>query len=103
LLVRAHGDYEIGPEFVASLPVGGADGTLDERFGGETARRRVRAKTGRIAGALSLAGYVENRDGGVLAFTLLANHPHGSVEAVHRAIDRVIDEIVQSDDADLGS
>jgi serine-type D-Ala-D-Ala carboxypeptidase/endopeptidase (penicillin-binding protein 4) len=103
VLARARDDYEIGPEFVASLPIGGADGTLDERFGGEAARRRVRAKTGRIAGALSLAGYAVNRDGGVFAFALLANHPRGSVEAVHQAIDRVIDEIVQSGNADLGS
>jgi serine-type D-Ala-D-Ala carboxypeptidase/endopeptidase (penicillin-binding protein 4) len=103
LLGRAWSDFEIGPELVASLPIGGADGTLDERFGGEASRRRVRAKTGRIAGALTLAGYAANRDGRTLAFVVLANRPRGTIDTVHRAIDRIVDEIAASTDADLGS
>ncbi|MEK7283151.1 MAG: D-alanyl-D-alanine carboxypeptidase, partial [Acidobacteriota bacterium] len=78
------------------------DGTLDERFGGEGSRRRVRGKTGRIAGALTLAGYAANRDGRVFAFAVLANRPRGTIDAVHRAIDRIVDEIAGSTDADLG-
>jgi len=101
ILARSYRDFEIGPELLASFPVGGADGTLDERFGGEEAKRRVRAKTGRIAGALTLAGYAANRDGQVFAFVILANKPHGTIEAVHRAIDRLVDEIVSSTAADL--
>ncbi len=100
ILARSYGDFEIGPELLASFPVGGADGTLDERFGGEEAKRRVRAKTGRIAGALTLAGYAANRDGQVFAFVILANRPRGTIEAVHRAIDRLVDEIVASTAAD---
>ena len=103
ILGRAWADFEVGPELVASLPIGGADGTLEERFGGEASRRRVRAKTGRIAGALTLAGYAANRDGRTLAFVVLANRPRGTIDAVHRAMDRVVDEIVASTDADLGS
>jgi serine-type D-Ala-D-Ala carboxypeptidase/endopeptidase (penicillin-binding protein 4) len=102
VLARAWSDFEIGPELVSSLPIGGADGTLDERFGGEGSRRRVRAKTGRIAGALTLAGYAANRDGRTLAFVVLANRPRGTIDAVHRAIDRLVDEVVSSTDADLG-
>jgi D-alanyl-D-alanine carboxypeptidase/D-alanyl-D-alanine-endopeptidase (penicillin-binding protein 4) len=103
LLARAHRDFEIGPELMASLPIGGADGTLDERFGGEESRRRVRGKTGRIAGTLTLAGYATNRDGRLFAFALLANQPRGSIEAVHQAIDRVIEALASSADADLVS
>ena len=102
VLARFWGDFETGPELVSSLPIGGADGTLDERFGGEGSRRRVRAKTGRIAGALTLAGYAANRDGRTLTFVMLANRPRGTIEAVHRAIDRLVDEVVASTDADLG-
>ena len=101
VLARAHDDFEVGPELMASLPIGGADGTLEDRFGGEEAKRRVRAKTGRIAGALSLAGYAVNRDGRRLAFAILANQPRGSIDAVHQAIDRLVDAIVESGDADL--
>ena len=103
ILARFWGEFEIGPELVSSLPIGGADGTLDERFGGEASRRRVRAKTGRVAGALTLAGYAANRDGRTLAFVVLANRPRGSIDAVHRAIDRLVDEVVASTDADLGA
>ena len=102
VLARARADFEIGPDLAASLPIGGADGTLDERFGGEGSRRRVRAKTGRIAGALTLAGYAANRDGRVFAFAVLANRPRGTIDSVHRAIDRIVDEIAGSTDADLG-
>ena len=102
VLARARADFEVGPDLAASLPIGGADGTLDERFGGEGSRRRVRAKTGRIAGALTLAGYAANRDGSVFAFAVLANRPRGTIDAVHRAIDRIVDEIAGSTDADLG-
>lgn len=102
VLARARADFEIGPDLAASLPIGGADGTLDERFGGEGSRRRVRGKTGRIAGALTLAGYAANRDGRVFAFAVLANRPRGTIDSVHRAIDRIVDEIAGSTDADLG-
>jgi D-alanyl-D-alanine carboxypeptidase/D-alanyl-D-alanine-endopeptidase (penicillin-binding protein 4) len=102
VLARLWGDFEIGPELVSSLPIGGADGTLDERFGTEGSRRRVRAKTGRVAGALTLAGYVTNRDGRTLAFVMLANRPRGTIDAMHRAIDRLVDEVVASTDSDLG-
>jgi D-alanyl-D-alanine carboxypeptidase/D-alanyl-D-alanine-endopeptidase (penicillin-binding protein 4) len=88
---------------MASLPIGGADGTLDERFGGEESRRRVRAKTGRIAATLTLAGYVANRDGRMFAFAVLANQPRGSIEAVHQAIDRLIEALASSGDADLAT
>ncbi len=101
VLSRAWNDFEIGPELASSLPIGGADGTLDERFGGETSRRRVRAKTGRIAGALTLAGYAATRGGRTLAFVILANRPRGTIDAVHRAMDRMVDEIVASADSEL--
>ena len=103
LLARAHEDFETGPELMASLPIGGADGTLDERFGGEESRRRVRAKTGRIAATLTLAGYVANRDGRLFAFAILANQPRGSIEAVHQAIDRLVEALASSGDADLAT
>jgi D-alanyl-D-alanine carboxypeptidase/D-alanyl-D-alanine-endopeptidase (penicillin-binding protein 4) len=103
VLARAHEDFEIGPDLEASFPVGGADGTLDERFGGDEGRRRVRAKTGRIAGALTLAGYAANRDGRLFAFAVLATRPRGTIEAVHRAIDRFVEELVSSTDADLAA
>jgi serine-type D-Ala-D-Ala carboxypeptidase/endopeptidase (penicillin-binding protein 4) len=101
VLTRAHADFEVEPELASSLPIGGADGTLEARFGSEGSKRRVRGKTGRVAGALTLAGYAVNRDGREFAFAVLANQPRGSADAVHQAIDRIVDEIVSSRDADI--
>ncbi len=101
VLAHAAGDFEIGPELEGSLPIGGADGTLADRFAADEARRRVRAKTGRVAGALSLAGYAVNRDGHTFAFAVVANQPRGTLDAVHQSIDRLIAEVVGSTDADL--
>jgi D-alanyl-D-alanine carboxypeptidase/D-alanyl-D-alanine-endopeptidase (penicillin-binding protein 4) len=100
-LARAHADFEIGPELEASLPIGGADGTLADRFPADDARRRVRAKTGRIAGALSLAGYAANRDGHAFAFAIVANQPRGTLEAVHQSIDALVAALASSTEADL--
>jgi len=100
-LARAHADFEIGPELEASLPIGGADGTLADRFPADDARRRVRAKTGRVAGALALAGYAANRDGHVFAFAIFANQPRGTLEAVHQSIDHLVAALASSTDADL--
>ena len=101
ILARAREDFEVEPELVSSLPIGGADGTLSDRFGSEEGRRRVRAKTGRVAGAISLAGYASNRDGHVLAFVIFANQPRGTLDAVHRTLDRLVDAMAASRDSDL--
>jgi D-alanyl-D-alanine carboxypeptidase/D-alanyl-D-alanine-endopeptidase (penicillin-binding protein 4) len=101
VLAEAYDDFEIGPELLTSLPIGGADGTLADRFASEEGRRRVRGKTGKIAGAVSLAGYVANRDHHVLAFVVFANQPRGTLEAVHRSIDRLVDAVAASRNADF--
>ncbi len=100
-LVWANSDFTIGPELISSLSVGGIDGTLDRRFTANGALRRVRAKTGRLAGVSSLAGYVANHDGRRFAFAILANDTRGPVDAIQQAIDRIVDVVAISTDADL--
>lgn len=73
LLAAAHADYRIGPDLLASLPVGGADGTLARRYLGQPARGRVRAKTGTLEKVVSLAGYVGVDSKSPLAFAVLVN------------------------------
>jgi D-alanyl-D-alanine carboxypeptidase/D-alanyl-D-alanine-endopeptidase (penicillin-binding protein 4) len=62
---------------VSGLPVAGGDGTLDERFEPESptaaGRGVVRAKTGTLSGASSLAGVVTDADGRLLVFALMSN------------------------------
>ena len=60
-------------EFMSSLGVAGADGTLKEKFTDNGARRRIRAKTGTLRGVNGLAGFGISREGKVFAFAILVN------------------------------
>jgi D-alanyl-D-alanine carboxypeptidase/D-alanyl-D-alanine-endopeptidase (penicillin-binding protein 4) len=82
LLVDAPGDF----------PVAGATGTLKYRFTSATAkcaRGKVRAKTGFLTGAGSLAGIVNGVDGRVRVFSFIVNttSPKASSIAVRNALD----------------
>ncbi len=74
---------ELFPEFLASLPATGWDGTLKKRFGkGDTADLKglVRAKSGTLTvpvAVAGLAGYFRHPKHGICAFTLLENGQKG--------------------------
>ncbi|MEO8706384.1 MAG: D-alanyl-D-alanine carboxypeptidase/D-alanyl-D-alanine-endopeptidase [Kofleriaceae bacterium] len=100
LLVAAHKDYRIGPDLVASLPVGGSDGTLARRWHNKPARGRVRAKTGTLDKVSSLAGYIGVDGGHLLAFAILANDIPAGQRAVVRAMaDEMVDTLAAYLDA----
>lgn len=73
LLRASYRDFRIAPDFIASLPVGGIDGTLQSRFRQRAALGRVRAKTGTLAAVSTLAGYVGVESSRLLAFAILVN------------------------------
>ncbi len=84
ILAHVYGDPRLRDPFMATLPVGGQDGTLARRFVGTRAAGNVRAKTGSIANVRSLSGYVTSADGETFAFSILANHfnvPQADVDA----------------------
>lgn len=61
---------------LGALPIAGFTGTLDERFGDELSGTQVgdvRAKTGYLTGAVTLAGYVLDEEERPLVFAVLAN------------------------------
>lgn len=61
--------------FYESLPIAGVDGTLSRRMKNSPAYNNVRAKTGTINGVSSLSGYVKNKNGDILAFSIfIQNH-----------------------------
>jgi D-alanyl-D-alanine carboxypeptidase/D-alanyl-D-alanine-endopeptidase (penicillin-binding protein 4) len=67
--------HRFGSEFRLALPVAGVDGTLRNRMKGTPALGNVRAKTGTLGTATSLAGYVYSASGERLAFALMINNP----------------------------
>lgn len=69
--ILRRGDADV---FVKSLPVGGADGTLSNRFDDAACRGRVLGKTGYIAGVSCLSGYILDRSGKpAIAYSILVN------------------------------
>ncbi len=84
VLIDMAQDRVAGPEFLASLAVGGVDGTLWTRFRGEGIEGRVRGKTGSMNHVNALAAYVDGGDGELYAFTFFVNDIPGSNRAVRR-------------------
>jgi D-alanyl-D-alanine carboxypeptidase/D-alanyl-D-alanine-endopeptidase (penicillin-binding protein 4) len=60
--------------FYDALPIAGVDGSLEHRMLGTAAVGNVHAKTGSVANARSLSGYVTTADNHMLLFSLLANN-----------------------------
>ena len=60
--------------WIDSLAVGGVDGTLRRRLTNPLVRGKVRAKTGSLTGVSALSGYVTNKAGEGLIFSILVNH-----------------------------
>jgi D-alanyl-D-alanine carboxypeptidase/D-alanyl-D-alanine-endopeptidase (penicillin-binding protein 4) len=63
------------PEFIASLPLAGTDGTLRNRFNAPGMRGRIRMKTGHLDDVSSLAGYVNAVSGNTYIVSIVVNHP----------------------------
>ena len=60
--------------FYDALPIAGVDGTIKTRMRGTAAENNVHAKTGSVANARSLSGYVRTAGGRTLIFSMLANN-----------------------------
>ena len=89
LLVFVYNDFELMPDYVASLPIAGVDGTLKNRMKGMRAEKVLRAKTGTLSGVSALAGYTVTADGEVLAFSVLISHYAGPAAPARRIQDTI--------------
>ena len=76
------------PEFIASLPLAGIDGTLRDRMKNAPAGS-VRLKTGHLDGVTGVAGYVTGASGKTYVLVSLVNDPradYGAGEPIHAAL-----------------
>jgi len=62
------------PEFMASLPVVAADGTMRKRLHGEAVAGNAHVKTGLLSDARAIGGYVLDRSGRRYAVVMIVNH-----------------------------
>ena len=77
------------PEFLASLALGGLDGTLRQRFEKMDDPSRIRMKTGTLKDVSTIAGYVTGQSGKHYAVVVYINHPgvqNGVGEAIQGAV-----------------
>jgi D-alanyl-D-alanine carboxypeptidase/D-alanyl-D-alanine-endopeptidase (penicillin-binding protein 4) len=95
VLRAAHTDFRVGPDLIASLPVGGVDGTLAKRWRGRAAAGRIRAKTGTLDKVVALAGYVAIDSERPLGFAILANDiPPGQRGSARAVADEILELLV---------
>jgi D-alanyl-D-alanine carboxypeptidase/D-alanyl-D-alanine-endopeptidase (penicillin-binding protein 4) len=81
------------PAFYDALPIAGVDGTLRNRMKGTPAENNAHAKTGSVALARSLSGYVTTSDHHMLIFSVLANNWTTNVRAVEQVQDAITERL----------
>ncbi len=83
------------PEFLASLALGGLDGTLEDRFGDVSDPSRIRMKTGTLRDVSTIAGFVNGATGRTYAVVIDIQHA-GAQNGVGEIIQgAVIDWVLQ--------
>jgi D-alanyl-D-alanine carboxypeptidase/D-alanyl-D-alanine-endopeptidase (penicillin-binding protein 4) len=73
-LLTYMGRHRYAAVFREALPIAGVDGTLRNRMKGTPAENNVRAKTGSLSSAASLAGYLTTAGGENLVFSIMVNN-----------------------------
>jgi len=81
--------------WINSLAVAGEEGTLSQRFKGELAARRIRAKTGSLSRAIAIGGYAQTAAGEMLAFSIMVNNYAAPASEVRAIVDRICMLLVQ--------
>lgn len=92
-----------GEAFVATLPVAGEDGTLENRMKGTAAAGRIRAKTGTIGNAVGLSGYATTSKGQRLIFSLFGNNNPGAARDASSVLDAICVAMVEELGAETAS
>jgi D-alanyl-D-alanine carboxypeptidase/D-alanyl-D-alanine-endopeptidase (penicillin-binding protein 4) len=73
-----------------SLPVGGEDGSLMERFGKAPLKDHVFAKTGTLGEARALSGYLESASGKTVIFSIMVGNHMPQTTKDREAMDKIV-------------
>lgn len=82
-----------GMQFRGTLPIGGVDGTLSDRFARGPLHNRIYAKTGTLDEVNSLSGYVTARSGRILVFSILCNGHLPQARGITHTIDGIVSAV----------
>ncbi len=95
ILEHVYADRAAREGFLQALPIGGEDGTLRNRLKAAWTTGRVHAKTGSIANARALSGYVTTRSGETMVFSIVANNFSLPAWRIERVIDLMVEIIAR--------
>ena len=95
VLRRVWHDERLRAPFLAALPVGGIDGTLQNKLKDPSLARRVQAKTGNLTNMRALSGYIETDAGEKLAFSIIVNNHTAPGTEVDAAFESILMRIVR--------
>ncbi len=82
-------------QWMATLPTGGVDGTLEKRFKKNPAGARIHAKTGSLSHVSGLSGYAVREDGKTLVFAMQVNNYNAPVAVIRGLMDQVALALLQ--------
>ncbi|HJX83470.1 MAG TPA: D-alanyl-D-alanine carboxypeptidase/D-alanyl-D-alanine-endopeptidase [Candidatus Angelobacter sp.] len=88
-----------GAAFEETLPVGGVDGSLAERFLNTPAAGLIHAKTGTLSHVSALSGYGKTISGKRFAFSIICNKINQPSSKAAAAIDQIVRLLVGEADA----
>lgn len=94
LLKHMYGRRLLWPDYYRSFAIMGVDGTLSNRLKGTHAEGNVHAKTGFVTEVRSLVGYLTDRDGEMLAFSIFVNNHTAPVQLANNLQDLAILRLV---------
>lgn len=81
-------------EFIDSLPIGGVDGSLKDRFANCPSYAVIKAKTGGMTGISNLAGLIELSEGRKFIFAIFVNNSMQSWMETSAAIDELLIDFI---------
>jgi serine-type D-Ala-D-Ala carboxypeptidase/endopeptidase (penicillin-binding protein 4) len=79
------------PEFLASLPLVGLDGTMRNRLRQSPVTGRARIKTGTLRDVVAVAGYVPSATGEPLIAVMMVNHANATSSNARPVVDAFIE------------
>jgi len=83
-------------EWRDTFPIGGVDGTLQNRFRKSPLQGKLWAKTGTLNEVNALSGYLTAASGHTLAFSIIVNGRRPGSDAESQAIDRIAEAIANT-------